>query len=117
MKKHKPDALHMGCAGNFWLAEYIDINRTYDVPGTNYLQHETRGRMLRHTTPGCPVSYDFHNWIENLDKYFASAHANAASVQIGNILLVQEDPATPAGPPPPDYFALLRRELPFQRLT
>jgi hypothetical protein len=117
MKKHKPDALHMGCAGNFWLAEYIDINRTYDVPGTNYLQHESRGRMLRHTTPGCPVSYDFHNWIENLDKYFASAHTHAASVQIGNILLVQEDPATPAGPPSPDYFALLRRELPFQRLT
>jgi hypothetical protein len=117
MKKHKPDAMHMGCAGNFWLAPYIDINRTYDVPGTNYLQHETRGRMLAHTTPGCPVSYDFHNWIENLDKYLALAHAHAASVQIGNILLVQEDPATPPGPPSPDYFALLRRALPFQRLT
>ena len=117
MRKHKPDALHMGCAGNFWLAEYIDINRTYDVPGSNYLQHETRGRMLRHTTPGCPVSYDFHNYIENLDKYFASAHANAASVQIGNILLVQEDPAAPGTPPSPDYFALLRQQLPFQRLT
>jgi hypothetical protein len=116
MKRHKPDAMHMGCAGNFWLAPYIDINRTYDVPGTNYLQHETRGRMLRHTTPGCPVSYDFHNYIENLDKYFASAHANAASVQIGNILLTQDDPLTPAAKPSPDYYAQLRSSLPFQRV-
>jgi hypothetical protein len=116
MRKHKPDALHMGCAGNFWLAEYVDINRTYDVPGTNYLQHESRGRMLRHTTPGCPVSYDFHNYVENLDHYLTSAHRSSASVQIGNILLVQEDPLSPATPPSPDYFGLLRRALPFQRL-
>lgn len=117
MRRHKPDAMHMGCAGHFWLAPYIDINRTYDVPGTNYLQHETRGRMLKHTAPGVPVSYDFHNWIENLDKYFASAHANAASVQIGNILLVQEDPSAPATVPSADYYAQLRSQLPFQRIT
>lgn len=116
MKRYKPDAIHIGCAGNFWLAEYIDINRTYDCGGTNYLQHETRGRMLRHTTPGTPVAYDFHNQVENLNRYFASAHENAASVQIGNILLVEEDNLTPIGPPSPDYFALLRRELPFQRI-
>ena len=117
MRRFKPDAMHMGCAGHFWLAPYLDLNRTYDVPGTNYLQHETRGRMLKHTAPGVPVSYDFHNWIENLDKYFASAQATAASVQIGNILLVQEDPSTPAAPPSPDYYAQLRTQLPFQRLT
>jgi hypothetical protein len=73
--------------------------------------------MLRHTTPGVPVAYDFHNYIENLDKYLASAQANAASVQIGNILLVQEDPGTPPAPPSGDYFALLRQALPFQRPT
>jgi hypothetical protein len=117
MRRQKPDAVHIGCAGHFWLADCIDINRTYDVPGSNYLQHETRGRMLRHTTPGVPVAYDFHNYIENLDKYLASAQANAASVQIGNILLVQEDPGTPPAPPSGDYFALLRQALPFQRPT
>jgi hypothetical protein len=117
MRRFKPDAVHIGCAGNFWLAPYIDINRTYDVPGTNYLQHESRGRMLRHTSPGVPVAYDFHNWVENLDKYLLNAQANGASVQIGNILMVQEDPASPIAPPDADYFALLRRALPFQRLT
>ena len=116
MKRHKPDAIHIGCAGNFWLAEYIDINRTYDAGGTNHLQHETRGRMLRHTTPGTPVAYDFHNHLENLNKYFASAHRNAASVQIGNILMVQENMLSSGEPPSPDYFAMLRRELPFQQI-
>jgi hypothetical protein len=116
LKRHKPDGIHIGCAGNFWLAEYTDINRTYDVGGTNHLQHVTRGRMLRHTTPGCPVAYDFHNYVENLDRYLTAAHENEASVQIGNILLVQEDPLSEATPPSPDYFALLRQELPFQKL-
>jgi len=114
MKRHKPDAVHIGCAGNFWLAEYTDINRTYDCGGTNHLQHETRGRMLRHTSPGTPVAYDFHNQVENLNRYFASAHRNAASVQIGNILLVQEDLLSPNTLPSPDYYAMLRHELPFQ---
>ena len=28
MRRHKPDALHLGCAGHYWLAEFIDLNRT-----------------------------------------------------------------------------------------
>ena len=115
LKRHKPDGIHIGCAGNFWLAEYIDINRTYDVGGTNYIQQEARARMLRHTTPGCPVAYDFHNFIENLDRYLLSAQDCAASVQVGNVLLVTQDPSTPPELPSPDYFGLLRTMLPFQK--
>lgn len=116
LKRHKPDGIHIGCAGHFWLAEYIDINRTYDCCGSNCLQHASRGRMLEHTTPGCPVSYDFHNFIENLSLQLAVAHENAASVQIGNILLVQDNPLSEVTQPSPDYFALLRANLPFQSL-
>ncbi len=59
MKRHKPDAVHIGCAGNYWLAQHTDINRTYDISSGNWFDHETRAQMLLATTPGCPVAYDF----------------------------------------------------------
>ncbi|MFZ2654409.1 MAG: TIM-barrel domain-containing protein [Victivallales bacterium] len=88
MKLHKPDAMHLGCAGHFWLAPWIDVNRTYDVFSNNYLEHEQRCIMLRHTAPGCPVSYDIHISLENLDGWFASARRCGASVEIGNLSYV-----------------------------
>lgn len=86
LKAIKPDAVHIGCAGNYWLAEFIDINRTYDIPSGNWFDHEERARMLRATTPGCPVAYDFHNFLEGMTLYFKSARRLGASVQIGNVL-------------------------------
>jgi len=111
MKRWKPDAVHIGCAGNFHLAHLIDINRTYDVHSVNSLEHEERAKMLRHTAPGCPVAYDFHNYLENLDEYFASARRLGASLQIGNILMTQEDLFSKPAPADSDYYALLRRNL------
>lgn len=111
MKRWKPDAVHIGCAGNFHLAHLIDINRTYDVHSVNPLEHEERARMLRHTAPGCPVAYDFHNYLENLDEYFASARRLGASLQIGNILLTQEYLFSKPTPADSDYYGLLRRNL------
>jgi hypothetical protein len=115
LKRHKPDGIHVGCAGHFWLAEYIDINRTFDVAGTNYLQHEERARMLRHTTPGCPVAYDLPNFVENLERTLLSAHECGASYQVGNVLRTARNQFTAPEVPSADYYAALRRLLPFQR--
>ncbi len=111
MKRWKPDAVHIGCAGDFHLAHLIDINRTYDVHSCNPLEHEERAKMLLHTSPGCPVAYDFHNYLENLDEYFASARRLGVSLQIGNVMMVKEDIFSKTERASPDYYALLRRNL------
>jgi hypothetical protein len=105
--------VHIGCAGHFWLAEEIDINRTYDDFSSNYLVHEARGHMLQQTAPGCPVAYDFHTVLEHLELYFASARQHAAAVQIGNILSVRDDRFSAPRPADSAYYALLRHWLPL----
>ncbi len=110
MRKHKDDAMHMGCCGNFWLSEFIDTNRTYDVHNSNYLEHEYRGQMLKHTAPGSILSYDFQP-LENLEKYAVSAKKNNASIQIGNILHVQDDRFSEIRPADEKYYRLLRKLL------
>ncbi len=87
------------------------------MSGTNFAQQEGRAEMLEHTTPGCPVAYDFHNFLENFERYLLSAHDHAASVQVGNVLLIQRDPFTPPELPNADYFGTLRRLLPFQKIS
>jgi hypothetical protein len=111
LKHHKPDAVHIGCAGNYHLGPYIDINRTYDVCTSNHREHEARARMLLATTPGCPVAYDFHNYLDNLEGWFDSAAALGASVQIGNLLMVRDDRFSPAREADAAYYELLRRKL------
>ena len=111
MKKHKPDAVHIGCSGNYWLAEFIDINRTYDVFSSNYIEHENRARMLYATAPGCPVAYDFHNHLENFEEYLESARKMGASVEIGNLLKIKRDALSEPEPATPEYYRTLRRNL------
>jgi hypothetical protein len=115
MKRHKPDAVHIGCAGHYWLAEFIDINRTYDVHSSNWREHEERARMLMATAPGCPVAYDFHNFLENLDRWFESARALEASVELGNLMWVKENLFAEARPADAGYWDLLRRQLHHQQ--
>ncbi len=114
MKRHKPDAVHIGCAGHYGLAEYNDINRTYDVGSTNWLEHEERAKMLLATSPGCPAAYDFHNHLENMDRWFMSARDLGASVQIGNVLWYSPHRFT--GPIPADeaYLSTVRSGLDMQ---
>jgi hypothetical protein len=111
MKRHNPDAVHIGCAGHYWLADLVDINRTYDVHSSNWLEHEERAQMLMATAPGCPVAYDFHNFLENLDHWFDSARALDASVQIGNLLTVKENLFSPVRPADAGYWETLRQQL------
>lgn len=111
MKKHKRDAVHIGGAGHYYLSEYIDINRTYDVFNSDYRQHEERAKMLFSTNPGCPVAYDFHNFTENLKEYLESAKEIGASVQIGNIIKTKKDYFSESELASSEYYQLLREHL------
>ncbi|MET0263899.1 MAG: TIM-barrel domain-containing protein [Rariglobus sp.] len=108
MCRHKPDALHLGCAGNYWLAEFMDLNRTYDVHSSNWREHEERARMLQCTAPGVPVSYDMMNFTENTDRYFASARDLGAAIEIGNILMQRKSLFSSVTPADDALFDLLR---------
>jgi len=111
MRRHKADALHLGCAGNYWLAEFNDLNRTYDVHSSNWMEHEERGRMLACTSPGTPVSYDMMTCTENTERWFESARRTGAAVEIGNVLMVRDDVFSAARPADAAYYALLRAGL------
>lgn len=108
MCRHKPDALHLGCAGNYWLAEFMDLNRTYDVHSSNWREHEERARMLLCTAPGVTVSYDMMNFTENTDRYFESARDLGAAIELGNILLQRKNIFTPVTVADDAFFDLLR---------
>jgi hypothetical protein len=111
MRKHKPDAVHIGCAGHPHLVQFIDINRTYDVWSTNVLEHVNRGKMLAATSVGCPVAYDFHHFEENLEEYFLAALENGCSVQIGSVLGLKRYPLSGWKAADDAYYALLRKYL------
>ena len=109
MRKSKPDALHLGCAGNYWLAEYIDLNRTYDVHSTNWLEHEERAKMLEATAPGAKVSYDMMEATENLGHYLRSARKMNAAIELGNVLTCRKDVFSPVVEPDASYFEIIRQ--------
>lgn len=112
MRRFKPDACHIGCAGNPYLAEFIDINRTYDVATSNFEEHVERARMLTCSTPGCPVSFDLHNFNERFREYFEAAKAIGASVHIGNILGMKRDRFSEWEPADDTFYEILRQGLP-----
>lgn len=111
MRSHKPDACHIGCAGHPWLAEHTETNRTFDVSGSDVRQHETRGDMLLATSPGTPVALDFHNPVENFDRWFALGKRRGWSFQIGNILSLSRDPISPWEPADAAYLDQIRRGI------
>lgn len=112
MRRHKADACHIGCAGHPYLAEFTEINRTFDVFGADFQEHLTRGLMLQATAPGCPVSLDFHNYLENWDAYFALARKLGWPTEVGNILAMQRDLFTSWQPADKSLYAFLRKNLP-----
>ncbi len=111
MKSIKSDAIHIGCAGNYWLSQFIDVNRTYDIFGSNWREHENRTRMLKATSRGCPVAYDFHSVNEYLDEYFKSAMKMGCGVQIGSVLYCRDDLLSAGRRADAAYYALLREFL------
>jgi hypothetical protein len=111
MRAHKPDAVHIGGSGCYHLSPWIDIIRTYDVHSSNYLEHESRARMLNATSGGTPVAYDMHNFVENVDGWFDSARRMNASVQVGNIMFMRADNLSPIVPADQAYWDRLRNGL------
>jgi alpha-glucosidase (family GH31 glycosyl hydrolase) len=111
LKSIKPDAVHIGCAGHYWLSQFIDINRTYDIHSSNVIEHETRARMLMSTTNDCPVAYDFHNFLDYLEDYFDSAARLGCSVEVGNVLTCQADPISPVQKADASYWQRLADKL------
>jgi len=111
MRRHKSDAMHLAGSGNYWLAEFIDLNRTYDVHCSNWQEHEERARMLSATTPGVPVSYDMMVVTENTPQWFESAKRLHAAVEIGNVLAMKDDIASEPRETDPAYFEMLRKYL------
>ena len=111
MRRYKEDAVHIGCAGHPYLAEFIDINRTYDVWSTNVMEHVNRGKMLKACAPGTPVAYDFHHFTENLELYFRMAYEHDCSVQIGNLMGIKEHPVGGWKKVGEAYYEMLRLHL------
>jgi hypothetical protein len=109
MRRHKPDAMHLGCAGNYWLADLIDLNRTYDVHTSNWIEHEERALMLQCTAPGVPVSYDMHEFNEGLDDYFDSARRLGVSIELGNVLVSRDYKFAPPRPADTVLWTRLRK--------
>ncbi|MFB9278339.1 TIM-barrel domain-containing protein [Cohnella cellulosilytica] len=111
MKSIKPDACHIGCAGHPYLAEFMDVNRTYDVTSTNVIEHYNRALMLQHTTPGCPVAFDFFLYEENRERFLKTAAENRWAIEIGNIVADKKDYFSPVEPAGAAYYAALRKYL------
>ncbi len=83
--RNKPDALHIGCAGNYFLAELIDINRTYDNASDNPMEHVNRAKMLFATNPGTPVVFDMHTARENFKDFLQAARDMGCPVHVGRV--------------------------------
>ena len=91
MRKWKPDAQHCGCAGNWFLAEYMDTNRTYDVASDNYMEHENRARMLAATAPGVLPVYDMQDSRSGYADWLASAKRLGVPVHVGTLFKMRDD--------------------------
>ncbi len=111
MKQLKSDACHIGCAGHPYLAQYMDVVRTYDIFSSNAREHLERGRMVYHTSAKSPVTFDFHTQLENFEDYYDYAEQTGCSVEVGNIMTMKRDYFTDVEPADSAYYELLRRNL------
>ena len=117
MRSHKPDACHHAYAGHPHLAALIDVNRTADLASSNVLEQVNRAAMLAATAPGCPVTFDAHNFLENLEWFFQAARDGGHSVMVSNLLYMRQDFASPWVPADAAYYERLRRGFEQQPLN
>ena len=111
MRRYKKDACHLGAAGHPFLAEYMDIIRTYDFVSTNLNEQRERALMVTHSSCGAPVALDFHGCNENYHEYFALAKELDCSVEIGKIMYMKRDIFAPLEEADEAFYDFLRREL------
>ena len=92
MRRYKPDACHIGCAGNYFLAEYIDMNRTYDVGTDNPAEHENRAKMLVATAPGVQPVWDLPSWTAgNWGDYVSALKRRDEPIHVGRLFKIADD--------------------------
>jgi hypothetical protein len=80
----------------------------------------TDGVVLRTGAKGrvvvtLPRLLRFQLYLDNFEGYLLSAYDCGASVQVGSVLQIPRDTFATPEPASPDFFALLRRRLPFQK--
>lgn len=77
MKRHKQEAVHIGGTGNYWLADLIDINRTYMENIIPYFESAKRlvasieiGNILKtkqdYHSPPQNAEADYYDILENI---------------------------------------------------
>lgn len=111
MRRHKPDAMHIGCAGNYFLAEFMETNRTYDVGSENHREHVNRAKMLAATAPGVLPAFDMTPFRDNRADYLQAAREMGLPVHIGTLHLIRNDRFSPVEPMNADDYALFRKLL------
>ncbi|MEI8195798.1 MAG: TIM-barrel domain-containing protein [Phycisphaerae bacterium] len=111
MRRYKPDAIHHAYAGHPHLAGLFDVNRTADIASSDIQEHINRALMLAATCPGVPIAYDFHNYKENFDLYFASARKGRHPVMVSSILYMRDDTFAPWQPADAAFHSYLRKQL------
>ncbi|MGI6496582.1 MAG: TIM-barrel domain-containing protein [Kiritimatiellia bacterium] len=111
MRRHKPDAMHIGAAGNYFLAEVTDVNRTFDVAGDLVEAHVERARMLAATTPGVPPVFDMHIFRTRRRDYLRAAKAMGLATHVGELFTTRDDLFAPVTKMDEADYRELREEL------
>lgn len=111
MRSFKPDAVHIGCSGNYFLAGEIDINRTYDVANDDVQEHINRARMLEATAPGTPVVLDMHLYVSNRSAWLKAAAERKIPVHVGHLLFARDSMFTRPREASAEDWSELREEL------
>lgn len=84
--RYKTDIQLCACSPNWFLAEFLDTNRTGDVYTDDYLEHEMRARVIQACSPGTTAKYDFSgNTREAFPDYLDSAKRIGAITQFANV--------------------------------
>ena len=84
--KYKKEPQLCACAMNWFVAEFLDTNRTGDLHGDDYLDSEMRARAIQACSPGTVAKYDFSGSSrQNMVDFIESAKRIGAIVQWGGI--------------------------------
>ncbi len=111
MRRHKPDAMHIGAAGNYFLAEVTDTSRTFDVANDDVGIHVERAKMLTATTPGVSPVFDMHIFRTRRREYLRAAKAMGVPLHVGELFTTRDDMMAPVERMNAEDYRELREEL------
>ncbi len=112
MRRWKPDAVHVGCAGNYFLAQFIDVNRTYDINDYSVESHLNRARMLEATAPNVLPVIDIHAFRNGRKELLRQAREKGYPHHL-TVLMTGDDMFAPFVPTTEKDFDELRGAKPL----